>query len=482
MATTVTITSGYISIPNPVRQRDPFTVTFSFQSSNILPESFTYQVIGYDTAGTSFTVMGQWHQDFVTTGLFGLTKTLTCDGNYSNPGGCGFYMDPNPPIGSDIQMFVKVIPDTNPDAWMWRNICGQYETDCSVGVSEPLIFEGQGTPKISIGNLPIKVTPLQEVTVTFAVQAYGSVDYPEYGLIQTEGPTVQYKVGVGSWQPLPNLAGGFPANVHYSGPIATSISSGSEIEVTLLLKMPDSGLFDSNVGETVNIGFVPARRATDWVTDIPYEPIEYRSTFIQETVTTCTQDATRCVDDHGVLDAGCIRQICNNNVWEVHNLNDTTCSGCGVTNHTCTGKTGLQVPAGTQECGHDGVCFKSTCSGLTGLWENPVKTTTCGTGTTCADPVCASGDPFKCGSSIAGGEACVRYDCVSGQWKKSTNPGILDCGTTCAVKNPLVIGGIAAGVIGIAAIYYLISSRPSSGSSSVNRRRESPDYPRQRRR
>jgi hypothetical protein len=475
MATTVEITSGYITIPNPVRQRDPFSVTFTFKSSNILPESFTYQVVGYDTAGTSFTIMGQWHQDFVTTGLFGLTKTLTCDGNYSNPGGCGFYMDPNPPDGSDIQMFVKVIPDTNPNAWMWRNICGQYENDCSVGNSVPLIFEMEGSPKIAAGNLPIKVTPLQEVTFNFQVQAYGTVDYPEYGIMQTDGPTIQYKVGAGSWTNLTSTP-------HYSGPLATSISGGSYVDVSLLLRMPDAGLFDSNTGKTATIALIPARQATDWTTNIPYEPIEYRSTFIQKTVTTCTQDDTRCVDDHGVLNAGCIRQICNNNVWQQVIANDPSCSGCGVTNHTCTGKTGQQVPAGTQECGHDGQCYKSTCSGITGLWENPVKDTTCGSGTTCANPVCTSGTS-SCDSNVTHGESCTKYDCVSGQWKKSTNPGIMDCGTTCAVKNPLVIGGIAVGVVALAAIFYLVStSTPSQSQKKTYSRWEAPDYPRQRRR
>ena len=57
MATTVEIISGYISIPNPVRQRDPFTVHFTFRADNWWPENFTYQVVGYDTAGTSFTIM-----------------------------------------------------------------------------------------------------------------------------------------------------------------------------------------------------------------------------------------------------------------------------------------------------------------------------------------------------------------------------------------------------------------------------------------
>jgi len=461
--TQAVITDGSITIPNPVRQHDAFTATFTFHADNIWFEGFTYQIVGLDTTSGSYTIMAQAHEDNLIPSTFPggtVTRHISCNGDYTTS--CGFYMDPSPPVGGVVEIFAKVIPDSNPDLGNWMyELCLPSDPYCNT----PFTYASdQGTPQVSVANLPTKVTPSQQVTLHFTVVASGNVDYPEFALVQTAGPTVKVQLGNGTWQSLSSTP-------YYWGPIANRLAAGSGIDELILLQMPDAGIFDSNTGQVVTIGVIPARQATDFVTNIAYEPIVYTSTFVQKATTTCTQDATRCVDSNGVLNAGCIKQVCNNNVWTQVSANDPTCTGCGVTNHTCTSKLGTQVPAGTTECGHPNACSRYTCNGVTSAWDLTTTTdTTCGTGTQCATPVCTSGQT-SCDSTITHGSACTKYDCVSGQWVKDLNPGMFDCGTSCAVKSPIVIGGIALGVVGLAAVVYLVSTSKPSARPPQNRRR-----------
>lgn len=434
--TTVTVTAGSISIPNPVRTGDPFTATFTFKADNILPESFEYKVFSLRDDTKEPTLMAMATEDFLIP-AFGQTKHIVCNGNLQD--GCGYIFEPTLPGGTSVEFWVQVTPLADLEGYH-RYYLGESVTAVD-----------NGTPIVTMADLPTQVTPLQIVTLHVTLEARTNmVVNPEVGITQTDGPKIQYKASDNTWKDLSTT----PV---YTGPVVPFLSGGTGVDIDMQFRMPDAGWFDSNTGKTANICLVGARVTTDGLTHVPYPPYQCKTTFIKKSTTTCVESAERCVKSDQTL-GGCIRQVCHSNSWVEVNNNDPTCPGCG-TNKTCDGK-----PAGTIECGHPTHCSRYKCNGLTGVWDVVQEQDQTCFPNTCVPAVCNSGQS-SCDPEITKGKPCVKYDCVSGQWVKSTNQGIADCGVTCAVQNPFVIGGIAAaGVVAAGLFYYFYTKKPANKS------------------
>jgi hypothetical protein len=421
------VTSGSISIPNPVRTGDAFVATFTFNANNILPESFIYKIYSVLPSGEP-TLMAMATEDFLIP-VIGQTKQIVCNGNLSD--GCGYIFEPTPPAGTHIAIYVEVTPQSTPDGY------ARYHLGDTVTAPD------NGMPLVSVANLPTKVVPLQEVSLLVTLEATGTgVTNPEIGVTQIDGPQIQYKGSNDSWM---NLS----ADEIYTGPVISFLSGGTGIDVTLHFRMPDAGLFDSNTGKAATICIVGARLSSDGVSNIPYPPATCRTTFIQKSTITCTDNAERCAKNDGTL-GGCIRQVCHSNAWITVIEHDPTCPGCEL-NRTCGGK-----PAGTVECGHPNTCSRYACNGLTGVWDMTIqKDTTCAA--SCLDPVCTSGQS-SCDAAVTKKTSCEKYNCTSGQWMKASNQGLLDCGAGCLAQNPILIAGVIGTVAIAAGIIYYISS------------------------
>jgi hypothetical protein len=447
MATYCYITAATISIPNPVRTGDPFSVTFTYHADNLLPENFTYNVYAMTESGEP-TKMAEM-KDIWGSYLVPKTVTMSCNGI-----NCGYKFEPTLPGGTPIAIALEVVADGTPEGYARHTL--KYITTAV----------DNGYLSIEDSNLPTQVTPLQEVPVAITIRATGNPVYSAMaGIYQVDGPKIQIKISDYEWADLPTN----PLEPIYTSTI-NEISNAAQSR-PIVLKMPDAGwILDPNAGKTATIGIVAARRNSIGVAIIYQNGIR-RTTFIKNSgPITCVENSEQCFKADGTL-GGCIKKVCHSNTWIKISDNDPTCANCGPNNHTCLGKSGLQVPAGTRECEHPNACSRYTCNGVTSAWDlTTAVDTTCGTGTQCATPVCTNGQT-SCDPTFTHGTPCTKYGCVGGQWMKSLDQGIMDCGATCAVKNPIVIGGIAAGVVGIAVVYYLMSSRPSASRTSGSRGR-----------